>query len=179
MLSQRLAAGSALQGKITGLTMHRNLQVPFLLAFILLLTVWHPALADDTADQIEVHNPWVRETPPNQTLSVAFMVLQNNSAAPARLVAVKSPDVRVVELHQSTEDDGMMGMQQLDSLALPPGEPTVLEAGGTHLMLIGMDSAPVLDESVALHLYFQDGSHLSVDAAVRRGPVDNSRPHQH
>jgi periplasmic copper chaperone A len=84
------------------------------------------------------------------------------SARPGRadsLVAVTSPEVATIELHEMAKDgSGVMRMNRLDALPLPAsGEPVRLEPGGRHLMLFGVDPGVQPGGVIDLHLQFASG----------------------
>ena len=105
--------------------------------------------------QVTVSDAWVRATVPVQQTSGAFMTLR--SAQATRLVAVTSPVAAHVEMHQSDMKDGVMSMNQVDSVALPAGRPVALASGGLHLMLVGLKRQLKEGEKVPLTLVFSRG----------------------
>lgn len=130
------------------------------------------------ADPIAVDDPYARAVPPGQPNSAVFMALTNPSGEERALVAAESPAAAVVELHTHRMDGGMMRMRRVERIALPPGERVVLEPGGRHLMLIGLQRPLAPGETVALTLTLDDGSRVPLEAPVRpiTGTVDGHRP---
>jgi hypothetical protein len=83
--------------------------------------------------QVQVKDPWVRATVPQQSATGAFMQLA--SPTDARLVSASSPVAGVVELHEMKMENNVMKMRALPGLAIPAGKVVELKPGGYHLML--------------------------------------------
>jgi len=138
-------------------------------ALSLAVAVSLPALAAGTAaEEVTVMDPYVRAVPPGQPNSAAFMTLKNSGDQEYAVVSGSSPAAKVVELHTHVHQDGMMMMRQIERIDLPGGEETVLEPGGLHVMLIGLRSELVPDETVQVTLEFNDGSTTTIDAPIRK-----------
>ena len=141
----------------------------FLPCFGLALIAVSSALSAETASEaVSVSEPYVRAVPPGQPNSASFMVLSNGSAQEHALVAAESPAARVVELHSHVMEDGMMSMRRVHKIELPPGATVVLEPGGLHVMMIGLEQSLEPDQEIPISLLFDDGSRTEVLAPVRR-----------
>lgn len=103
--------------------------------------------------QTVVKEPWVRATVAQQKSSGAFM--QISSAKDARLVEVRSPAAKTVELHEMAMHGDVMRMRAVDGLALPAGKPVELTPGGYHLMLIDLVQPLKEGDSVPLTLVIE------------------------
>ncbi len=100
---------------------------------------------------------------PGSNMSAGYLSIRNNSNEPLAITRVESPQFDKVELHESIVEDGIARMRRLDSLTIAPGESTLLERGGKHLMLI----APVADpERVTLNFFAGELLVLSVEAQI-------------
>jgi protein SCO1/2 len=95
-----------------------------------------PVAAAATA--VMVHDAYVRAVAPGATVSAAFMMLHNPTAAARALVAAASPAATTVELHTHQNDGGVMRMRQVERIDVPAGGQTTLAPGGYHVMLIGL-----------------------------------------
>ena len=114
---------------------------------------------------------WVRGTVPVQKTTGAFGVL--TSTTDAKLVGVKSPAAKIVELHEMSMKGGIMHMQAIDSLALPAGKPVRLGPGGYHVMLIDLAKPLHPGETVPLEFVVEDakGKRSSVDVQAVVKPL--------
>ena len=127
---------------------------------------------------VQVSGAWARATLPGQTVGGVYMQLRSD--APARLVAVKSPAARAAEVHQMSNDGGVMRMRRVDSLDLPAGKTVVFEPGGYHVMLLDIVRPLKAGQRVALTLVIEEGGKrfdLAVEAQIR-SPLDED-PHAH
>ncbi|QDF97509.1 hypothetical protein CJ010_13675 [Azoarcus sp. DD4] len=122
--------------------------------------------------QVSVSEPWVRATVPQQKATGAFMQL--TAAEDAKLVEVRSPAAKVVEVHEMAMEGNVMKMRAIPALALPAGKPVALKPGGYHVMLIDL-VAPVKEgETVPLTLVVEgkDGKRTTVDVAATVRPLN-------
>ncbi len=100
---------------------------------------------------------------PGSSMSAGYLSIRNNTSERIAITRVESPQFGKVELHESIVEDGIARMRRLDALDIAPGQATVLERGGKHLMLM----APVADpERVTLNFFAGDLLVLSVEAQV-------------
>ncbi len=82
------------------------------------------------------------------------------------LVSASTDVAGSVEFHETTtNDDGTMTMQPLPSFSLPAGGELILEPGGRHLMLIGVDDLEVGD-TIDVTLTWQNAGDMTVEAVV-------------
>ena len=84
------------------------------------------------------------------------------------------------ELHTTRKVDGLMRMEQLQGLAVAPGERVVLAPGGTHLMLLELAYMPAPGDDVQLCLQLAGGGEVCTTAEVRGGSDGpDAQDHQH
>ena len=84
---------------------------------------------------LELTDGWIREAPPGATVMAAYARLSNAGKAPLQFEQASSPGFGAVELHRTVIENGLARMLHGQSLRLAPGESTLLEPGGWHLML--------------------------------------------
>jgi len=111
------------------------------------------ALASTARAGVTVSDAWVRGTVAQQTTTGLFFNI--TSAAAARLLAVRTPAARSVELHEMRMDGDMMTMRPVQSLELPAGRRVQLQPGGVHVMLVGLVHALSAGETVPVTLVVQ------------------------
>lgn len=117
---------------------------------------------------VTVTDEWVRATPPGSRMTAGYFTLQNHAAAEIALVSISSPRFERVEMHRTTLADDVARMEKIESLSIPAGGRIELSPGGLHLMLIGLRGELSEGEEVILHLVFDDGWEVEVEAQVRR-----------
>jgi periplasmic copper chaperone A len=119
----------------------------------------------DQADVV-IRNGWVQETPASQTITAAYMVIENHGDADITLKAASSPVAQVIELHKMELTDGMMKMRKIDSIDIPAGGVVELKPGGYHLMVIGLNHQLKEGETVSLTLQFSNDMRKSIKVPV-------------
>ena len=97
---------------------------------------------------------WVRGTVPAQKTTGAFLTL--HSTDHARIVAIRSPAARSVEIHSSEMENGVMRMQAMDDFLLLPGKSVELKPGGYHVMLMGLTRPLAAGDEVPLTFVIED-----------------------
>ena len=117
--------------------------------------------------QVEVADPHARPTRPGAAHSAAYFVLQNTGAEPTRLVGAAADGVRAVELHRTVAAGGVARMEPVDGVDLAPGESAAFQAGGLHVMLIGVERSLAPGDTLPLALAFASGDTVQVTASVR------------
>lgn len=96
------------------------------------------------ASDVEITPPM-----PGRDMRAGYLVLTNNTDAAIIINGVTSPHFGVVELHESTIDNGISRMRQIEELVVPAHGSVTLERGGKHLMLMRSQEA---NETVTLQL---------------------------
>ncbi len=117
--------------------------------------------------EVMVENPYVRAMPPGQSVTGAFMILENKGSDTRSVVAAKSPAAGIVELHTHIDENGMMMMRQVEKIDVPAGASTELKPGGLHVMLIDVPNQLKVGDVVDITLVFDDESTQSIKAPVK------------
>ena len=106
------------------------------------------------ASDVEITQPM-----PGRQMSAGFLVLSNNTDADIRITRVTSPQFGAVEIHETTIEDGIARMRELDELIVPARGSVALERGGKHLMLM---QARDTGNAVSLQLFSEDAPVLDI-----------------
>lgn len=147
---------------------------------ILAAAVLSFAVAAEQDLALEIKDAWVRALPPLQPNTAAYLTLVNKGEVAVTIVNATSDVADTVEIHTTRDIDGLMRMEQLHELQLAPGEQVALAPGGTHLMLLGLESMPVTGDKVQLCLQTDSGDEVCTLASVRKsGERSDSATHQH
>lgn len=132
------------------------------------------------ADQVMVHQPYVRLAPPNAMATGAYMVLKNGGEREVKLVKADNPTSQTTELHTHVNDNGVMRMRQVPDIAIPAKGETALKPGGLHVMMINMKTTLSEGQVVPITLTFDDGSSKQVEAkVVKMMPAAMPAQHAH
>ena len=145
---------------------------------LLLAAFAWPAQASENTT-VHVMAPFARAVPEVMKNAAAYMVLRNNSKTPMVLTGVKGDVAEHIELHQSLMADGMMKMQPVETLTLPPGGIVEFKPGSYHVMLIGLKRQLKEGDSFQLILIFADGSERHVQVPVQGMGARPMPMHQH
>ncbi len=129
-------------------------------------------------EALELKNAWVRALPPFQPNTSAYLTLINRGDVPVEIIGGSVDVAEKVEIHRTSEVDGLMRMEQLERLALVPGEQMELAPGGTHLMLLELASMPAPGDEIGLCLQLASGGEVCTVADVRKSAAANNQ-HQH
>lgn len=118
------------------------------------------------ASSLEVSNAWARATPPGARSAAVYLSLASVSSAD-RLLGGSSSAAREVQIHTHIHDQGMMRMEQIESLLVEPGETINLRPGADHLMFIGLKQPLVAGQQIDLKLEFEHAGSVEISVPVR------------
>ena len=116
---------------------------------------------------ITIREAWARASMGQTGTSAVYMTLEASGGQGDRLVAVASPDAARAELHTSIVEDGVAKMRPLAAIEIAPGEPTVLEPGGPHVMLVGLGKKLVEGDTLPLSLTFEHAGTIELQVPVK------------
>ncbi|MFO7604604.1 MAG: copper chaperone PCu(A)C [Gammaproteobacteria bacterium] len=120
------------------------------------------------ADSLRIENAWSPEAPPTARVMAGYMVIHNPGNQELLIEKVSSPQFKSVEMHRTLETDGMYRMEWQLHIHVPPGEPTLLEPGAKHLMLINPVKPLKAGDSIELTLHLSNQQTQTVIATVRK-----------
>ncbi len=121
------------------------------------------------AANISISDVMVREVPAVSANTAGYLTLLNNSKQVITLKSVDSDLAARTEIHGHSMKGGMMKMFKVSGgLELPPGKPVTLEAGGYHIMLMGLKAELKEGDKVELTLHFSDGDAVDITAPVKK-----------
>lgn len=124
-----------------------------------------PHAQPGVAGPITIQNPWARASAGQTGNSAAFLTLVGTGPAD-RLVSVSAPVAAKVELHETTNDAGIMKMRPVTGVDVEPGKPAVLAPGGLHIMLIGLMQPLRTGDHFPLTLTFAHAAPMTVTVQV-------------
>jgi copper(I)-binding protein len=130
------------------------------LAWVLGLAL--PAMAAD----LQIRDGYVREMPPGQSTSAAFMDVINTGKEPIALIAAITDSAQSAELHLHRHVNGMMQMSKVARLEIPAHNHVLFAPGGYHLMLINLKRTLYAGDKVSITLFDERGKTYSVQVPV-------------
>lgn len=129
------------------------------------------------AGGLQLREGFIRELPPGQMISAAYMDLVNDSDRPVAIVAASSDSAGSAELHAHQHSNGMMQMQPVRRLEIPARGHVVLAPGGYHLMLINLKRSLRAGEQVGITLFDEEGKFYTAKIPVVKDVGANSPKH--
>ncbi len=128
--------------------------------------------------QTAVDDAWVRATVAGQPSTGAFMHI--TSSTDSKLVEVRSPVARTVQIHESKMQNDVMSMQPVAAVALPAGKSVAIEPEGYHVMLIDLVNQVKAGDQVPLTLIVEDSKGVKEQIEVKaEARALNSMPMHH
>lgn len=120
--------------------------------------------------KVKITNPRVRAVPKTSTATAAYMIIENLTDQPIKLVGGSAEFAGLVEpMITTTGAGGMKGMETVPELDIPARGQRELKPGGDHLMLMKLKSHPVVGQPATFVLRFQPGDvTVTVTAPVFR-----------
>lgn len=107
-----------------------------LFLFLALFITTSPAVY---AGDVFVEKAWTRAALSKAVKNAAgYLTIHNKADEPDVLISIQSDIAAVTEVHEMTFKDGVMRMNALDGLHIPPATEVFLEPGGYHVMFLGL-----------------------------------------
>ncbi len=119
--------------------------------------IWHDDLHSGA-----FKDPWVRSAKIGQN-SAAYVAIDNGSIATYKIVRARSEIAQTVELHESTEENGIHKMRPVSSIKVAAKSITKLAPGGLHVMLIGLKRDIIPDQIVPITFVLTSGHSIIVN----------------
>jgi protein SCO1 len=128
------------------------------------------AAAPNQDSSIRLDRPWVRRAPAmadTESKTAGYVTILNRGMAPDALLSATADVATSVEVHETRNMSGMMMMERVPRIVVPPGARVELKPGGYHLMLIGLKHALIPGQTVTLTLAFERAGSITARAEVR------------
>ncbi len=127
------------------------------------------ANADDGG--LSVTDVWARPVILLNRPGTAYFTVTNKSDKSDVLAKVSSTLAERVEIHLSTNEGGVMKMQQVGHINIPPNGTVSAKPGGYHLMLFGLKKKLAVGDLLPLRLRFLHAGDVNVMAKVMKMPM--------
>ena len=116
---------------------------------------------------IVVESPWVRAVPPSSKNTALFMTIKNTGNREDTLLSVKTDIAKMVMIHKTVNENGIMKMIHIDNIKIPPNKKINFKPGGLHVMLMGLKKNPEIGEKIKFILVFKKSGKITVYAPVK------------
>lgn len=135
------------------------------------------------AGQLTIEGPWIRATPDGARVAGGYLRVTNAGAEPDRLVASSVPLAARAELHEMSNEGGIMKMREVaGGIPIPAGGTVELKPGGLHLMFMDLKAGAREGETVSGTLTFEKAGTVAVTFQVgglgaRAAPAGGAHHH--
>lgn len=116
--------------------------------------------------EVLVTDATVREILPGRNMTAGYLSISNQNNVAAELTGASSPLFGSIELHRTSFKDGMMSMQQVESVVIKAGDQIRFLPGGLHLMMFDVKGSIKRGQQIPLSFTFKDGQSIEVQATV-------------
>jgi hypothetical protein len=116
---------------------------------------------------IKISHDRVTESIPGNRVSAAYMDIVNTSEKDDVLVSIDCDAFETVEMHNMYDEDGVMKMEPMDSVAIKAGQTVNFSPGTMHVMLINNKKEIKAGEKVELNLHFEKAGIVKLTSPVK------------
>ncbi|NRA64672.1 MAG: copper chaperone PCu(A)C [Pseudobacteriovorax sp.] len=139
----------------------------YIIYVLYFLTICTAASGDEAG--LKTTDFYVRETPPTIKTTAAYGKLLNRSKSSLIISEISSPQAKTIEIHSTKVDEkGMVEMDEVTSLRIPPGKSVRFEPGGLHIMVMGLKNPLKAGEQLEVDITFSKGKPLKLMIPVRK-----------
>ena len=128
------------------------------------------------AEDIEVHQAWVRPTAKGENAAV-YLTIHNHTASDDELIGATATVADTVEIHESKVENDIMQMSKIASLPIAADEEIIFAPGGLHIMLIDIKQELVLGEHIGLILKFKNHEDIVVEVHIEDSMPEEDHGH--
>ncbi|WP_375652577.1 copper chaperone PCu(A)C [Bartonella sp. MR110HLJHH] len=116
---------------------------------------------------IEILNPWTRETLRGIRVGSGYLYIINHSNTPDRLVSISTNGVKKTEIHSMAVVNDIMKMEKMhNGIEIPGNGEITLKPGGDHIMFMGLSQPFKLGDKISAKLTFEKAGTIDVDFSV-------------
>ncbi|WP_142416198.1 copper chaperone PCu(A)C [Bartonella massiliensis] len=116
---------------------------------------------------IEILNPWTRETPRGAKVGSGYLYIINHSDTPDRLVSISTNGVKTTEIHSMAVVNDIMKMEKMhNGIEIPGNGEITLKPGGNHIMFMGLSKPFKIGDKISAKLTFENAGTINVDFSV-------------
>lgn len=146
----------------------------FIASFVLLVTV-----SGCASQQLEISDSWVRASDASVSggMTGMFMEINNPTSNDITLIGGTS-DAGMVEIHETVMGEDGMQMQEINAgIEIAAGESVILQPGGLHVMIMGLNQDVVAGDELTVELEFDGHPNVSVTATAKPSEAGDEEYH--
>ena len=125
-----------------------------------------------------IHHSWIRQPPATATVASAYTTIDNTGKEDDTLLQVTVEGVATVQIHDMKMQGDVMKMDEMkQGMVIRAGKSITFKPKGTHIMLMGLKSAFMVDEQVQGTMVFAKAGTVKVDFEVTEPGADMPMKH--
>ncbi|RRV09531.1 copper chaperone PCu(A)C [Pseudomonas sp. v388] len=131
-----------------------------------------------TAGPLLITHPWSMALPPNAPAIAAYFTIENQGDAADRLLSVDSSIAGQAQLHEHIHANGLMKMQQVQTVEVAPKAKVNFAPMAYHVMLLDLNDRSKLVEGqrFPVTLHFEKAGDVEIQVEVQKQAPE---AHQH
>jgi copper(I)-binding protein len=115
---------------------------------------------------LQVKDGWIRPAGKGMNTAFYFKAINNSDKADT-LLSVKSDAAKMVQMHESFNKNGMMGMRQVKAIPIQAKSTLEFKPGGYHVMVMNLKKDLLKGDSAEFTLHFKYAGNIKVTAPVK------------
>jgi periplasmic copper chaperone A len=144
------------------------MRIASIVIYAFLLAVAPAQAQDIIKGDLVISSAWSRATPAGAAVAGGYLTISNKGTAAERLVSFTTDLAAQPEVHEMTNEGGVMKMRPLaKGLVIPAGATVKLEPGGYHLMLLQLKKPLTAGQRFKATLVFEKAGPVEVEFEVR------------
>ncbi|MBL4806953.1 MAG: copper chaperone PCu(A)C [Rhodobacteraceae bacterium] len=117
--------------------------------------------------EIMIEDAYARSASPIAKSGAAFMHIMNTGDTDDQLIDVFTDAARVTQLHTHIMDGAIANMVHVEEgFTIPAGGAAILERGGKHVMMMGLNGPFVDGEAITVTLVFEHAGEITLDILI-------------
>jgi copper(I)-binding protein len=113
---------------------------------------------------VSVEDAWANATPAGATIGAVYLKITSKEAD--TLLSATTTVADHIEMHTSSEQNGMMQMRPLSNVRLEAGKPFTFAPGGAHFMLVDLRQPLTAGLRFPMTLEFEHASAQTIQVQV-------------
>jgi hypothetical protein len=115
---------------------------------------------------LQVKDGWIRPAGKGMNTAFYFSAVNNTDKADT-LLSVKSDVARMVQMHETFQKNGMMGMRQVKAIPIQAKSTLEFKPGGYHVMVMNLKEDLKKGDSAQFTLHFKYAGDITIKAPVK------------
>ena len=131
-----------------------------------------------TKGSLVIEHPWGRPSPGDTKKGAVYLTIKNKGKTDDTLVSAKTTVSQTAELHNTTQEEGVMKMRKVDGgVKIAAGETVKFAPGGYHIMLLDVTEKVAPGAKFPLTLVFEKAGEVEVSVQVEKSAPGHEEGH--